>query len=77
MFNAELYLDGKLLETVKLPAAFTTRRHELFWKYGLPPGKHSVRIRLLNPDAGGRFRVTEALVYTDKPAVAQHAASAR
>jgi hypothetical protein len=77
VFNAELYLDGKLLETVKLPAAFTTRRHELFWKYGLPAGKHSVRIKLRNPDAGGRLHITEALVYTGKPATAQHAASAR
>ncbi len=77
VFNAELYLDGKLLETVKLPAAFTTRRYELFWKYGLTPGKHTVRIKLLNPVEGGRFRMSEVLVYTDKPATVQHAANAR
>ena len=39
VFNTELYLDGKLIETPKLPVSFTTRRYDLAWKYQLPERK--------------------------------------
>ncbi|MBC7920936.1 MAG: ADP-ribosylglycohydrolase family protein [Ferruginibacter sp.] len=69
VFKAELYVDGKRLETVELPTSFTTRRHELFWKYQLPKGKHTVRMKLLNPDPQHECRLDEALIYSDQPAV--------
>jgi len=40
--EVEVYLDGQLMETAKLPADNLTRRHELTWKYQLPKGKHTV-----------------------------------
>ena len=66
-FNAELYIDGQKIETAKLPANFTQRRYDLFWKYQLPKGKHAVRIKLLNPDANHVVRMTDLLVYGDQP----------
>ena len=66
-FNAELYVDGKKVETAKLPVSFTQRRHELFWKYQLPKGKHTVRVKLLNPDAEHAVRMSDLMVYSDKP----------
>jgi hypothetical protein len=36
IFEAEMYIDGKKTETAKFPTNYTTRRHELFWKYELP-----------------------------------------
>jgi hypothetical protein len=66
-FNAELYVDEKLVETIKLPASFTTRRHELAWQYGLPKGKHSVRLKLLNPSKDETIRLGEAIIYSDAP----------
>ena len=39
VFNTELYLDGKLIETPNLPVSYTTRRYDLAWKYQLPEGK--------------------------------------
>ena len=38
-FEMEVWVDGKLFETAKLPTSFTTRRHELTWKYLLTKGK--------------------------------------
>ena len=29
VFNTALYLDGKLVETVRLPVSYTTRRYDL------------------------------------------------
>ncbi len=66
-FTADLYVDDKKIETAKLPANFTRRRHELFWKYQLPKGKHTVRIKLLNPDTEHVVHMTDLLVYSDQP----------
>nr|WP_242457741.1 ADP-ribosylglycohydrolase family protein [Pedobacter sp. BS3] len=68
VFEAELYLDGKKIETAKLPTDFTTRRLELFWKYPLPKGKHTVRINILNPDKNYYVRGISYIVFSDKPA---------
>ncbi len=67
VFNTEVYLDGKLIESPKLPASFTTRRHELCWKYNLPKGKHSVVMKILNPSKAHEIKLGEAIIYTDHP----------
>ena len=67
VFKAELYVDGQLSELAELPVIFTKRRHELFWKYQLPKGDHTMRIKLLNPDANHALRLESILIYTDQP----------
>ena len=64
-FLTELYVDGIKTETVKLPANYLLRRNELFWKYQLPGGAHTVKIKLLNPSADYELRMTEAIVYSE------------
>ena len=64
-----MYLDGDLVETAELPASFITRRHELFWKYQLPKGKHTFTFKWLNPEKGASVRFGDALLYTDVPPV--------
>ena len=66
-FKAELYIDGKKEETAILPTNFTTRRHELFWKYGLPNQKHTVTIKVLNPTDNAAVNTWDYIVYSDKP----------
>ena len=61
--QVEMYLDGQLTETANLPASFTQRRHELFWKYQLPAGKHSATFKWLNPTVNANIQMTEMLVY--------------
>jgi hypothetical protein len=67
VFKTELYVDGKLIESPGLPVSFTTRRHELCWKYDLPQGKHTVQLKILNAAKGEEVKSLEAIVYTDKP----------
>ncbi|HEY8512857.1 MAG TPA: ADP-ribosylglycohydrolase family protein [Cyclobacteriaceae bacterium] len=69
--TAELYIDGQKAETVKLPASYIKRRHELFWKYQLSPGKHTVRIKQIGANPEFRVRMTQLIVYQDKPAAAR------
>jgi len=66
VFDTELYIDGQKVETAKLPTDFTHRRHELFWKYQLPKGKHTVQIKVLNPDKDHLIHMGDLLVYSDK-----------
>lgn len=66
-FQAELYIDGKLIEKPLLPASYTTRRHELAWNYDLPKGHHKVELKILNSSKDEELRAREAIIYSDKP----------
>lgn len=70
--KAELYIDNVLAETSELPASFTIRKYDLFWKYKLPKGKHSVRIKLLNPSDAHPVRMDDVVIYSDRPADTSH-----
>jgi hypothetical protein len=64
--NVEVYIDGKLNELIKLPASFTVRRHEIAWKYQLENAKHTVKLKLLNPDSGSECLLSSLLIYSKK-----------
>ncbi len=66
-FEADLYVDGTKLESVSLPTSFTTRRYELFWKYGLENKKHTIKIVIKNPHENYELRIWDALIYSEKP----------
>ena len=66
VFNTELYVDNNLVESPRLPASYTTRRYELCWKYDLPKGKHTVKLKISNPSKDEEFNSSEALIYSDK-----------
>lgn len=66
VFHTQVYVDGKLIESPELPASYTTRRYELCWKYDLPKGKHTVQMKILNPSKEYVFRISEAVIYSDK-----------
>jgi hypothetical protein len=70
--SVEVYLDGQWMETARLPANYTVRRHELTWKYQLPKGKHKVSFKWLNPEPGAGISISEAVIYSDAPAVHRH-----
>ncbi len=65
VFNAELHVDGELVETATWPTAMTTRRLYLFWKYQLPKGEHTVEVRVLNPTDAARVVLNSIAVYDD------------
>ena len=66
VFNAELFIDDQLVETMKLPASYTTRRYELAWKYGLSKGKHTVKLKVLNPVDEQNIQLRDVIIYSDK-----------
>jgi hypothetical protein len=64
--TVEMYIDGKLNETIKLPMSFTTRRHEIAWKYQLENGKHTVKLKLLNPDNMALCFLSDLILYKNR-----------
>ena len=66
-FQTEVYLDGKKIESPRLPTDFTTRRLEVSWKYPLPKGRHNVLVKILNPDRRYEIRNLEYIVFSDEP----------
>lgn len=59
----EVLVDGIVAEEVEMPADFLTRKLELFYKYGLESGSHTVSLRLLNPDPAFRVFADKVIVY--------------
>lgn len=70
--SAEMYVDGKLIETVSLPAKYQYRRNDLFWIYQLPKEKHIVTFKWLNPQSNASVNFGDAIVYSDTPNKIQH-----
>lgn len=66
-FALDLLIDGEKIEQFRMPTNYTTRRHEIFWKYQLPKGKHTVKIIITNPKKGYRVSAHDYLVYSDSP----------
>lgn len=64
IFNVTLNIDGKDAETVVLPTDFTTRRFDPFWKYNLPEGDHTIKIKINNPDQKYFLNISDLLIYS-------------
>lgn len=70
--QVEMYVDEKLVETARLPTSFTTRRFIPFWRYQLPPGRHTVRLRVVNPSPEASVRLDYAVIYGDHPVLPRY-----
>ncbi|MDE6609380.1 MAG: ADP-ribosylglycohydrolase family protein, partial [Muribaculaceae bacterium] len=68
----EAYLDGKLVESFKMPTAYHNRRLDIFWTYELPKGKHTLEFKWLNPAEGVSIRCPNHIIYSDQPATDNH-----
>ena len=66
-----VYMNGELIETIKLPSLTRIRRHELFWKYQLPKRQYKVTFKWLNPSNDATITFRDVLIYSDAPNVNQ------
>lgn len=65
----DAYLDGRLVETVKMPFAENSRKTEIFWKYCFGSGGHELRFVWKNPVDGLRIKAMGLIAYDyDLPA---------
>jgi hypothetical protein len=66
IFNADVFIDGKKAEVIKLTTESQDRKLEIFWNYQLAKGHHTVKIVVNNPNEKYKLRAWEYLVYSDK-----------
>jgi hypothetical protein len=62
VFKIEVEIDGAK-EVVEMPFHFTNRRTEVYWNYALKPAKHTLKLRLLNPDKRADIVLKDLIVY--------------
>jgi hypothetical protein len=68
LLEVDVLVDGKLIETVKLPTRSLIRRNEIAWNYELPEGRHTISIKAKNIPEGYWIDVGDLLVYSsEKP----------
>jgi hypothetical protein len=71
--EVEMYIDGKLAETSKLPTQSLQRKDTPFWRYQLPKGKqHKVYLKVLNPTDKAEIELADLIIYSDKPSKPSH-----
>ncbi len=68
VINAEVYIDGKLVEKTALPTDYQKRKFIPFWRYELPEGKHTVRIKVTNPSSS-YVQLERAVIYGSAPVI--------
>jgi len=64
--EADVYADGQLLETVKLPTQGRVRRHDVAWKYDLPEGSHVILLKLRHVPEGYHIYCGDAVLYSSE-----------
>ncbi len=61
----DVFIDGTLSETVKLPMKNSARRLEPAWKYQMTEGKHVVVLKWKNHDPAYEYRINDLIVYSE------------
>jgi len=65
----DVFVGENLIESVKMPSSFRDRRNEVTWKYDLPEGNHTVRLKAKKIPSGYRIETSDVLIYsTNEPA---------
>jgi hypothetical protein len=64
VLEVDVFADGRLLETAKLPTLSRIRRNEVTWNYDLPDGKHTITLKTRNIPDGYRVETGDLLVYS-------------
>ena len=62
----EYSIDDKISKTMQTPIYFIERAHELFFKYDLDPGKHTLKMKIKNPNEDVRLDITNLITYRKK-----------
>ena len=59
----EVSLDGKIADTIDLPAGNHDRRLDIYWNYQLSTGAHRINIKWLNPRNDAKIQVSDMVFY--------------
>lgn len=66
VLEADLFIDHKFVETIKMPTLSLTRKHDVAWKYDLPEKKHIISLKTKNIPDNYHINIREIIVYSGK-----------
>jgi hypothetical protein len=69
VIEVDVFVDDRKVERVSLPTNVTRRRYIPFWQYGLPDGRHRVRLQVVAPAAGASMHLQRAVIYGASPRI--------
>ena len=73
ILEVDVFVDGQLVETVKMPTNRRTRRLDVAWNYDLKEGPHTITLKAKNTPEGYRIQTNDVLLYsTVEPATHVH-----
>lgn len=64
ILEVDVMVDGRLLETVKMPTQWLVRRLEAAWNYDLSEGGHTISLKAQNIPEGYRIHVGDVVLYS-------------
>lgn len=64
VLEVDVFADGQLLETVKMPTSSLVRRHDVAWQYQLSETDHTIILKARNIPEGYRIYAGDAVVYS-------------
>jgi hypothetical protein len=67
VYDIELTLDDRPPVVIAMPVDDLVRRLEIAWGYRLDMGRHTLKLKLLNPRPGEHIGIDDLIVYSDKP----------
>ena len=59
----DVYLDGKKVKTMKLPASYHARSNDLYWNFEMEEGNHVLTFKRLNPQDNVTTQVQSAVLF--------------
>lgn len=59
-----VYTDGAVTDTISLPMMNSARKLEPSWNYQMAEGKHTLKLKWINPDPGYEYRINDMIVYS-------------
>ncbi len=64
--HLQAWIDGVLVEDFVMPYDYITRKYEIFSKYCMESGKHTLELRLLNPHRDFAINAQEMVIYDNE-----------
>lgn len=63
----EAWIDGQKVEEIDMPSDDRLRKIDIFYRYGLAQGDHTLKVYWKNPDPRFEIKATALIVYADRP----------
>ena len=61
-----IYLDDMIIEQVRMPFDYIVRKYDIWHKYQLSEGTHTLKIEWKNPDPDFRINFKDVVIYSSK-----------